>query len=189
MCLPTFLAHQIYRTLYFRYSKQDKHRELSGLLLDGATRLLESGNFQSGSDLGLLVCLSILIKVDSQDILSVLNFLSFQLIETLHKCRFDEHEFEAWILKLSTLIEKIESNVVEREQLIVKAIKWSCEGNKNKNQGHPEMHKQIAMIMTKERNFECARYHYLLSKDGVGCAKILIKIAAYKSEVDMVSNC
>lgn len=77
---------------------------------------------------------------------------------------------------------------MEREQLIVKAIKWSCEGNKNRNQGHPEMHKQIAMIMAKEKNFECARYHYLLSKDGVGCAKILIKIGAYKSEVDMVSQ-
>lgn len=53
MCV--LLAHQIYRTLYFRYSKQEKHRELLGLLLDGATRLLESGNSQSGSDLGLLV--------------------------------------------------------------------------------------------------------------------------------------
>lgn len=49
------LAHQIYRTLYFRFSKQDKHRELADLLLDGASRLLATGNFQSGSDLGLLV--------------------------------------------------------------------------------------------------------------------------------------
>lgn len=40
--------------------------------------------------------------------------------------------------------------------------------------------------MANEKNFECARYHYLLSKDGVGCAKILMKIAAYRSELDMV---
>lgn len=42
--------------------------------------------------------------------------------------------------------------------------------------------------MAKEQNYEQARYHYLLSKDGVGCAKILIQLSAkaFNSEVDMI---
>lgn len=159
------LAHQMFRTIYFRYSKQDKFLELSDLLFEGAEKLLAAKQFQSGSDLSLLV------------------------IETVGKCKFDERQFEKWITSIASLIERIESNVVERETIIVRAVKWSCEGNKqNPNQGHPLIHKLIANIMAKEQNFEQARYHYLLSKDGVGCAKILIQLStkAFNSEVDLV---
>jgi len=158
-------AHQMFRTIYFRYSKQEKFLELSDLLLDGAEKLIAAKQFQSGSDLSLL------------------------LIEVLQKCKFNEQEFEKWIISVGGLIDKIEPNVVERESLIVRAVKWSCEGNKkNPHQGHPLIHKLIANTMTKEQNFEQARYHYLLSKDGVGCAKILIQLSAkaYNSEVDLV---
>lgn len=155
----------MFRTIYFRYSKQEKFLELSDLLLDGAEKLIAAKQYQSGSDLSLL------------------------LIEVLHKCKFDEHSFEKWITNVGGLIEKIEPDVVERETLIVRAVKWSCEGNKNNpNQGHPLIHKLIAATMAKEQNFEHSRYHYLLSKDGVGCAKILIHLStkAFNSEVDMV---
>lgn len=160
-----FSAHQMFRTIYFRYSKQERFLELSDLLLDGADKLINAKQFQSGSDLSLL------------------------LIEVLQKCKFSEQDFEKWIFHVSCLIDRIEPNVVERESLIVRAVKWSCEGNKkNPNQGHPLLHKFIANTMTKEQNYEQARYHYLLSKDGVGCAKILILLSAkaYNSEVDMV---
>lgn len=158
-------AHQMFRTIYFRYSKQEKFLELLDLLLDGAEKLIAAKQFQSGSDLSLL------------------------LIEVLQKCKLNDSDFEKWITQVGGVIEKIEPNVVERETLIVKAVKWSCEGNKkNPNQGHPLMHKMIADIMAKEQNFDQARYHYLLSKDGVGCGKILIQIStkAFNSEVDMV---
>lgn len=158
-------AHQMFRTIYFRYSKQEKFLELSDLLLEGAEKLIAAKQFQSGSDLSLL------------------------LIEVLSKCKFDEPEFEKWIVNVGGLIDKIESNVVERESLIVRAVKWSCEGNKkNSNQGHPLIHKLIAGTMAKEQNFEHARYHYLLSKDGIGCAKILIQLSAkaFNSEFDIV---
>lgn len=119
-----FPAHQMFRTIYFRYSKQEKHLELSDLLLDGAEKLIAAKQFQSGSDLSLL------------------------LIEVLQKCTFDEKEFEKWITNVGGLIGKIDANVVERETLIVRAVKWSCEGNKkNPNQGHPLIHKLIANSM------------------------------------------
>lgn len=158
-------AHQIFRTIYFRLSKQEKFLELADLLVDGAEKLIEANQFQSGSDLSLL------------------------LVEILQKCKFSDQDFEKWIVSVAGLIEKIEPNIVERETLIVRAVKWSTEGNKlNPNQGHPLLHKLIADIMAKEQNFEQARYHYLLSKDGVGCAKILIQLSAkaFNSEADLV---
>lgn len=160
-----FPAHQMFRTIFFRYSKQGKFLELSDLLLDGAEKLIAAKQFQSGSDLSLL------------------------LIEVLQKCNFDETDFEKWITNVGRLIDRIEANVVERETLIVRAVKWSCEGNKkNPNQGHPLIHKLIANTMAKEQNLEQARYHYLLSKDGIGFAKVLIQISlkAFDSEVDLV---
>lgn len=90
---------------------------------------------------------------------------------------------------VAKLIESIEPNVVERDTLVVRAIKWSSENNKeNPNQGHPQMHKHVANIFAKEKNYENARSHYLLSKDGRGCANVLIQISlvAYNSEIDMV---
>ena len=155
----------MFRTIYFRYSKQEKFLELADLLFDGANKLIAADQYQSGSDLSLL------------------------LIEVLQKCKLNEQDFEKWIINVGSLIDKIEPNVVERESLIVRAVKWSCEGNKkNSNQGHPLIHKLIASTMAKEQNYEHARYHYLLSKDGVGCAKILIQLStkAYNSEVDMI---
>lgn len=156
----------MFRTIYFRFSKQEKFLELSELLFEGAVKLIDARQFQSGSDLSLLL-----------------------VTEVLPKCKFDDSEFEMWIVRVGGLIEKIEPNVVERESLIVRAVKWSCEGNKqNPHQGHPLLHKLIARVMAEEQNFEQARYHYLLSKDGVGCAKILIQLSAkaFNSEVDMV---
>lgn len=74
---------------------------------------------------------------------------------------------------------------MERETIIVKSVKFSSGGSNQKN---PLMHKLLARIMAKEQNYEQARYFYLLSKDGVGCAKILIQLSAkaFNSEVDMV---
>lgn len=94
-------------------------------------------------------------------------------------------EFDKWIETLAGLIEKIEPNVIERETIIVKAVKWSSVNDTQKN---PLMHKLLARIMAKEQNYDQARHHYLFSKDGVGCAKILIQLSAkaFNSEVDMI---
>lgn len=94
-------------------------------------------------------------------------------------------EFDKWLEILARLIEKIEPNVVERETIIVKAVKLSSGSSNQKN---PLMHKLLARIMAKEQNYEQARYHYLLSKDGAGCAQILIQLSAkaFINEVDLI---
>lgn len=115
--------------------------------------------------------------------------MSLLLIEILQKCQYKDEDFKIWVTNVAKIIESIDHHVVERDTLIVRAIKWSSEGNlDNPNQGHPLMHRHIAQIMAKEKNYEQARSHYLLSKDGQGCANVLIQISltAYQSEIDLM---
>ncbi|KAG5671710.1 hypothetical protein PVAND_001890 [Polypedilum vanderplanki] len=156
-------SHQLWRTIYFRLLKQERYFELAEILYDGALQLINVKQFQSGSDLALL------------------------LIEVLTKCTFNNNtkQFEKWIENVGSIIGKIDSSVVEREMLIVKAIKWSSQESNSKN---PLMHKLIAKIMANEQNYEQARHHSLLAKNGIFCAKILIQLSnkALNSEVDMI---
>lgn len=135
--------------------------ELAEILFDGSIRLINEKQFQSGADLALL------------------------LVEVLSKHKFlIPSEFEKWIYHVASVIEKIDANIVERETLIVKTIKWS---SSETNQKNPTLHKLLAYIMLAEGNYEQARYHSLLSKNGTLCAKILIEHSAKAnaSEIDM----
>lgn len=44
-------AHQLYRTLNFRYLNSNKYSELRQLLFDGSNLFLGSGQYNSGADL------------------------------------------------------------------------------------------------------------------------------------------
>ncbi|CAG2065214.1 unnamed protein product [Timema podura] len=48
-------AHQMYRTLYFRYLAQKKYTDLLDLLFDGAIVLLQHNQQASGADLAILL--------------------------------------------------------------------------------------------------------------------------------------
>lgn len=113
--------------------------------------------------------------------------LALLLVEVLSKFKFDNQIlFDQWIEKVAEVIEKIDSSVEERNLLIVRAIKWST--MENNNLKNPLMHMLIAKIMANEQNYEQARYHSLLSKNGKFCAKILIQLSAkaYIKEIDMI---
>ncbi|KXJ75372.1 hypothetical protein RP20_CCG011847 [Aedes albopictus] len=155
-------AHQMYRTLYFRYLSQKKYEELLDLLYQGALTLLNHEQYTSGADLGLLI------------------------VDTLEKGKITE-DAEKWMQKLALLLSKILPNVVERETLLVKSVKWSASVS-NSQVGHPLMHKLIAQIMWNEDNLSQARHHFLLSKDGAGCGHMLIQLSQTKgfpSEMDL----
>lgn len=47
-------AHQLYRTIYFRYLNSKRFRELQDLLLKGSLIFLEKGQANSGADLASL---------------------------------------------------------------------------------------------------------------------------------------
>jgi putative uncharacterized protein (fragment) len=47
-------AHQLYRTIYFRYLNTKRYKELETLLYDGALLLLKKQQFNSGADVASL---------------------------------------------------------------------------------------------------------------------------------------
>lgn len=87
-------AHQLYRTLYFRYMAQHKYEECAELLYNGSIKLVANSQECSAADLGLLT------------------------IDVLEKCD-DKLDLEDWWNRLSFLIECLGPNVVERETIIV----------------------------------------------------------------------
>lgn len=89
-------AHQMYRTLFFRYSGQNKLDDCLSLLHSGATLFLEKQQYSSGADLILL------------------------LLTTLGKrTKPEQEELDEWIEKLGNLIAKMKPTVTERQDIIV----------------------------------------------------------------------
>lgn len=87
-------AHQMYRTLYFRYTSQNKFAECLELLYSGAQKLLSKQQETSAADLGLL------------------------LIDTLEK-RGGSDDIELWMQRTGAIIAQLSPTTVERETLIV----------------------------------------------------------------------
>ncbi|XP_063705623.1 Golgi to ER traffic protein 4 homolog [Culicoides brevitarsis] len=151
-------AHQMYRTLYYRYSTQKKYDEVITLLYDGSTKLLEFNQKSSATDLAVLL-------VDSLD-----------KVENLDK--------EKWVRNLAGLMRKI-GPIVERETFLAKSVKWAALSG-TETLKHL-MHQQIAAILWDEGNLEQARHHFILSKDSGQFAKFLIELSGqgYAKEVDL----
>ncbi|XP_065162548.1 Golgi to ER traffic protein 4 homolog [Atheta coriaria] len=152
-------AHQMYRTMYFRYLSQEKFTELMDMLYNGAILFLDHDQHISGADLGILL-VQVLTQANNKD-------------------------YKTWIPKLCSIFAKISTNTPERDTFLGNAIRWS---SANALQGHPQLHQNVAQIYWNEKNYHQARYHYLHSKDGQGCAKLLIEFQmtqGYGSEVDL----
>ncbi|KAF7266623.1 hypothetical protein GWI33_020122 [Rhynchophorus ferrugineus] len=153
-------AHQMYRTLYFRYLGQKKYNELKDMLYQGSISFLEVDQKTSGADLALL------------------------LIEVLNKS--EDKNCDLWSPKLSTIFSKIGvNNHTERDTFLLHAVKWSSQGS---GHGYPLFHQYIARSYWNEQNYIQARHHYIHSQDGKGCAKLLIEFQmtkGYKYEADL----
>ncbi|XP_055851244.1 Golgi to ER traffic protein 4 homolog [Episyrphus balteatus] len=164
-------AHQMYRTLYFRYTAQKKYEECLNLLYEGALKLLDKQQQTSGADLSLLIIDTLEKRGQSEDLYSWIN----------------RDDLNSWINRLGILIKNISATTVERETLICRSIKWTGDISKN-NLGHPAMHRTIAQTMWAEGNTEQARHHYLLSRDGLNCGLMLVKLSEQKgfdNELDL----
>lgn len=152
-------AHQMYRTLYFRYLGQNKFQELLDLLFNGSSLLLQHDQQGSGSDLGILL-VDVLVK--SETAIS-----------------------EQWIVKLAKLFELMNQNIPERDTFLASATKWTMDSNRR---GHPLFHKHIAEVYWKEKNYVSAHQHFMHSSDGHAYAVMLIELhtsKGLKSEIDL----
>lgn len=158
-------AHQMYRTLYFRYLSQKKYDELLSLLYDGAVLFLSHNQHNSGSDLAVLL----------------VNVLS----ESQAPVTEDHME------KLGNLFAMMLPDSPERANFLASALKWSGKDVENSNPGsfgHPHLHQSVALTLWKEKNYQQSRYHFIHSTDGYNCATMLIEYhikKGYPSEVDL----
>ncbi|KAI4871922.1 hypothetical protein NFI96_021138 [Prochilodus magdalenae] len=153
-------AHQMYRTLFFRYMAQAKYAEARELMYNGALLFFSYNQQNSAADLSMLV------------------------LETLEK---SEAKVEEDILEhLVKLFSQMDPNSAERVAFVSRALKWSTGGSGKL--GHPKLHQLLAVTLWKEQNYSESRYHFLRSSDGEGCAQMLVEYSAargFRSEVDM----
>jgi hypothetical protein len=170
-------AHQLYRTLYFRYTSQQKYAEAIDLLMKGVLALLEAKQMSSGADLALL------------------------LVNTLEKHKIEVNVEN--IAKVTSLHRLLERNHIERPTFVVSAMRWSkqtpgvteaAEGAMSKHvgtthtHGHPVLHGRFAVTYWHERDYTQSRYHFVRSLDGEGCASMLVEYhvtQGYPGEVDL----
>ncbi|KAG7210643.1 hypothetical protein KM043_012157 [Ampulex compressa] len=154
-------AHQMYRTLFFRYLGQKKYSELLDLLYNGSTLLLRHDQLASGVDLGILF----------------INVLTQSGTEPT----------EAYFEKIRSLLNLMSPTCPERDIFLQSALSWSTKGTEY-NTGHPDLHQKVAEILWKEKNYKMARRHFIHSRDGSGCAALLVELheqRGYSNEIDL----
>ncbi|KAG8040568.1 hypothetical protein G9C98_002564 [Cotesia typhae] len=112
-------AHQMYRTLYFRYLAKKKYMDLLELLYNGSILLLQRDQHASGADLGIL------------------------FIDVLNKAETTEPT--SYFEKITNLFSIMKPSTPERETFLHNALRWSLK-HTNCKWGHPELHKMIAQV-------------------------------------------
>eukprot|EP00123_Amoebidium_parasiticum_P011154 comp20541_c0_seq1/m.26341 comp20541_c0_seq1/g.26341 ORF comp20541_c0_seq1/g.26341 comp20541_c0_seq1/m.26341 type:complete len:311 (-) comp20541_c0_seq1:186-1118(-) len=131
-------AHQMYRTVYFRYMGQEKYGDALQLLLSGATLLLRAGQVASGGDLALL-----LVEVYVQTHTAV-NEESLGRIKQIFPLFPPEDHLRARFIK--------------------KCLEWSrVEGDNTR--GDPNLHHLFGMAYYKEHRYTEAQRHLLYGTD------------------------
>lgn len=155
-------AHQMYRTLYFRYKGQKKYAEAASLLYHGALTLKKYDQISSFTDL----C-SLLIELLNQSETPV----SEDIIE-----------------KIITLFKEMTPNSEERQTFVVSAVHWTMKVSAEHKRGHPDLHQKLGLSFWEEKNYVQARYHLVHSQDGKNCALMLVECHVQKgfpNEVDL----
>jgi len=153
-------AHQMYRTLYFRYLGQQKYVELETMLFDGAVLLFSHKEVASGTDLAKLY------------------------VDTLNQAQASPEELH--FERISKLYQLIPTDNVEKPVYLSTCLKWS--NNDGNVVGHPRLHQHIAYMLWQAKQFTESRQHFLHSQDGKGCGHMLVEFhlaRGYNSEIDL----
>ena len=162
-------AHQLYRTVNFRYLNWGKYRELQALLFEGATLLLSKEQFNSGADLATLYLDSLSKDPNVKEVLS-------------HQTSEVQPEVYQ---RIGELFARIPSSTVERVNFIVSCMKLdSSVFDKGL------IHHNLAIVLFQEKNYADARYHFLHSSSisGRECGQMLVEYQVSQAsplEVDL----
>lgn len=166
-------AHQLYRTLYFRYQNWNKFTELQSLLYEGAMLLLAKEQANSGADLANLFLDTVSKNPDMSQLLAREDIRS-QLYQ-----------------RIGSLYAKIPAKSNERMQFTLNALKLD-----SRLFDIPEIHRQFGLVLLKEKYYTEARYHFIHSASslshgpppGTEAATLLIQYhvtSGLKNEVDL----
>lgn len=157
-------AHQLYRTLHFRLSNAQKFTQLRQVLYEGANIFLEKNQVTSGADLANLY-LEVVSK--DSDLKSRMN---------------NEEDKRQLVEEIGSLFSQIPAKSQERLSFTTKALKL-------KEYPIPLIHRKLALILWKEKNFPESRFHFVHSNDfGNDCAQMLVEYQVtygFPSEVDL----
>lgn len=155
-------THQIYRTIYYRLTRENKFSMIYDLLYNGAVRLFEKGQHFSGADLSNLL-VETMAKASS---CSQLNVTENEMLE-----------------QMRLLFENILPNSPERIQFVSNLLKIQYLPS-------APLRKQFAEVLWKEKNFSDSRLHFIYSSDnGNNCALMLVEYqtkTAYSNEFDLM---
>lgn len=157
-------AHQLYRTLYFRFSGQAKFEEAEDLLFDGADKLFKCKQISSGTDLSKL------------------------FIEVLGKRnQRTQDELEKAFKRIAILFNHIPRESPDFDAFKATSIRWSS--NQEFPSGHPRLHQYLAHNLWNLKRYSESRQNFLYSCDGSGCGKMLIEFHTsfgLPGEVDLI---
>jgi len=154
-------AHQMYRTLYFRYIGQRKYEELQGMLFDGAVLLFSHDQVASGTDLAKLY------------------------VDTLNEAEAGPEEIH--FTRISKLYQLIPCDNIDKPLYLSTSLKWSSK-NTNSPAGHPRLHQHIAYGFWQLKMYAESRKHFLQSGDGEGCGNMLVEFhlgRGFNTELDL----
>lgn len=146
-------AHQMYRTLYFRYTSQGKFEVLEGMLYDGANTFFTHQQTASAVDLAKLY----------------VELLTTQGVPPL------EQHFE----RISKLYSQIPDDNVDKPQYLASSLKWSNRDGE-RGVGHPRLHQHLAYNLWQEKQYRQSTQHFLHSCDGEGCGHMLVEYHSQK---------
>ncbi|KNC83653.1 hypothetical protein SARC_04114 [Sphaeroforma arctica JP610] len=131
-------AHQMYRTVYFRYYGQEKYGDALQTLSEGARLLLNKGQYSSGCDLALTI-----VEVYSNTHTEV------------------NDESRERITSIYPLIPATESL---RERFVTRALAWTVDEGTN-TRGDPQLHHLFGMQYYKEKSYVEAISHLIYGTD------------------------
>ncbi|XP_073245589.1 Golgi to ER traffic protein 4 homolog isoform X2 [Porites lutea] len=155
-------AHQLIRTLYFRYISQKSYEDAIEIVHNGACLFLKHKQEGSGNDLALLM---------------------IECFRTAHIPVGDSA-----LEKIRSIFELYEPGSLNRYEFIREAIKWTSDTDPSLKYGHPELHLLCAHRFWKEKNFSDSQYHFLFTSDGQQCAAMLVENATsrgFPGEADL----
>jgi len=153
-------AQQMYKTLFFRYTSQNKFQEAINLLDSGAQLFLQYNRNNEGTELA-----NMLINLLNTTHSPVTN----ELIEIIQK-----------------ITESYQTQDPGRRIFLKKAIKWSSNLGDNK-EGDPRLHNLIAAIDHQAADYGMAQKHYLRGSQPEQFAQALLEWSreGFPSEEDL----